>query len=268
MELKHKDCFIGSLIRVFSLASIAHEVHEVWNYVNIYSGTRGTNRFKALLHTFEYLRKLERVQSLNINIPFMQDLSNWVKNTSILSNDNLIKLIVQVPEKNKKDLNNVLKWSEDVNQIIKSTVFKLPPMPGAVKTIKKLKSKVDFMVISNTPLKALNREWTQNNIYSDMENIGGQETGNKTEMLLAATKGKYEKNKILIIGDSPGDLKAAKNIKALFFPIIPLDEDGSWETFIKEGYKFFLNGNYLRRFQDDQIKKFELTLSKKPSWSV
>ena len=72
MELKHKDCFIGSLIRVFNMASITHEVHEVWNYVNIYSNTRGTNRFKALLLTFEYLRKLERVQSLNIEIPFIE----------------------------------------------------------------------------------------------------------------------------------------------------------------------------------------------------
>ena len=29
MELKHKDCFIGSLIRVFDLAPIAHEIHIV-----------------------------------------------------------------------------------------------------------------------------------------------------------------------------------------------------------------------------------------------
>ena len=55
MELKHKDCFIGSLIRVFQLAEIAHEVHLVWNYVNIFSNTRGTNRFKALLLTFDFL---------------------------------------------------------------------------------------------------------------------------------------------------------------------------------------------------------------------
>ena len=36
MELKHKDCFIGSLIRIFDLAPITHEIHIVWNYVNIF----------------------------------------------------------------------------------------------------------------------------------------------------------------------------------------------------------------------------------------
>ena len=49
MELKHKNCFIGSLIRVFDLAVITHEVHIVWNHVNIFSMTRGTNRFKAFI---------------------------------------------------------------------------------------------------------------------------------------------------------------------------------------------------------------------------
>ena len=59
MELKHKDCFIGSLIRIFNLAPIAHEIHIVWNYVNIFSINRGTNRFKALLLTFNYLSKID-----------------------------------------------------------------------------------------------------------------------------------------------------------------------------------------------------------------
>ena len=65
MELKHKDCFIGSLIRIFDLAPIAHEIHIVWNYVNISSINRGTNRFKALLLTFNYLRKMDHLKTLN-----------------------------------------------------------------------------------------------------------------------------------------------------------------------------------------------------------
>ena len=35
----------------------------------------------------------------------------------------------------------------------------------------------------------------------------------------------HDPDKILIIGDSPGDLKAAQNINALFFPILPLEEE-------------------------------------------
>ena len=68
MELKHKDCFIGSLIRVFDLAPIAHEIHIVWNYVNILSINRGTNRFKALLLTFNYLREMDHIKTFILRI--------------------------------------------------------------------------------------------------------------------------------------------------------------------------------------------------------
>ncbi|MDT7723259.1 MAG: hypothetical protein QOE94_4270, partial [Mycobacterium sp.] len=45
----------------------------------------------------------------------------------------------------------------------------------------------------------------------------------------------YAKNKVLMIGDAPGDLKAAKGAGTLFFPINPGHEEASWERFFKEG---------------------------------
>ena len=266
MELKHKDCFIGSLIRVFGLAAITHEIHEVWNFVNIYSYTRGTNRFKALLHTFNYLKKIERIKLLNVEIPDLKDLNDWVKSGKTLSNKNLIEFMMHLPEKRKKILKNVVKWSKEVNQIIKSTVFNLPPMNGALKALEKLKSKADLMVISNTPFNTLIREWNENNIYSNIEYIGGQETGTKTEMLSAATKNNYPKENILVIGDSPGDLSAAQSVNALFFPILSQREEESWEFFNQIGFKHFFNGTYFGKYQKSQIKNFQLSLHSKPSW--
>ena len=89
MELKHKDCFLGALIRVFGLALITHEVHLVWNYVNIFSSTRGTNRFKALVLTFDYLRKFKRVKQLNIQLPPLKVLEKWLLSSRFLSNESL-----------------------------------------------------------------------------------------------------------------------------------------------------------------------------------
>ena len=80
MELKHKDCFIGSLIRIFDLAPITHEIHVVWNYVNIFSINRGTNRFKALFLTFNYLRGMDIVKSLDVTIPNLKTITlQWVR---------------------------------------------------------------------------------------------------------------------------------------------------------------------------------------------
>ena len=86
MELKHKDCFVGSLIRVFELATITHEIHMVWNYVNIFSMTRGTNRFKALILTFNYLREMDRVKQLQIQLPMLKTLEDWINESKSLTN--------------------------------------------------------------------------------------------------------------------------------------------------------------------------------------
>ena len=48
-----------------------------------------------------------------------------------------------------------------------------------------------------------------------------------------AARGKYPDSKILMIGDAPGDYKAAKENGALFFPVVPGHENRSWKLFLK-----------------------------------
>ena len=266
MELKHKDCFVGSLIRMFDLAPITHEIHMVWNYVNIFSKTRGTNRFKALILTFNYLREMDRVKQLQIQLPMLKALEDWINESKSLSNESLIDLIVDLPVSEKLVINTVLEWSEEVNRVVKETVFNLPPMEGALNALASLMPHADIVVISNTPLDTLLREWSENNIISKVLYIGGQETGTKTEMLLCAAKDKYEYSKILIIGDSPGDLTAAKNINALFYPILPTREYYSWEVFNAESCNDFLNGEYVGHNEKTQIDRFESILKTTPTW--
>ena len=266
MELKHKDCFVGCLIRSFSFAPIAHEVHLVWNYVNILSKTRGTNRFKALILTFDYLSKMERVIKLGINIPKVDSIRNWLTLNKPLTNEKLKKIIFDSKEDEKFYLETVLNWSVDVNKTVKKTVFNLPPMKGALNAISNLRKYADIVVVSNTPVKTLNREWAENNIKSKVLYIGGQETGTKTEMLNAVAKNKYNNENILIIGDSLGDLNAAKNINALFFPILPLREEDSWKIFNQKGLQYFFEGNYSGEFENKQIENFHSTLNIKPHW--
>ena len=55
MEVKHNDCFSVNLVKHFGLASISRQVHQAWDFVNLYSKTRGTNRFKAILLVCDFL---------------------------------------------------------------------------------------------------------------------------------------------------------------------------------------------------------------------
>ncbi len=266
MELKHKDCFLGALIRVFELASITHEVHLVWNYVNIFSSTRGTNRFKALVLTFDYLRKFKRVKQLNIQLPPLKVLEKWVLSSRFLSNESLEQLIADLPKSEKPPIETVLEWSKEVNRMVKATVFDLPPISGSLKAMNFLKRCADLVVISNTPLDTLQREWSENNIEKNVLYIGGQETGTKTEMLIAVAKEKYARDNILIIGDSPGDLIAAQAVNALFFPILQSKEEESWHNFNSEGCEIFLNGVFSGSYQNEQINQFKSSLDTAPPW--
>ena len=90
--------------------------------------------------------------------------------------------------------------------------------------------------------------------------------GTKTQHLDYATKGRYEKNHILMIGDAPGDMEAARANDALFYPINPGDEIESWKRFIDEAFDKFINGEYAGRYEEKLIAQFDSCLPELPPW--
>ena len=86
MEVKHNDCFSVNLIKHFGLAAISRQVHQVWDFVNLYSKTRGTNRFKAILLSCDFLREMPRVQKTRLTIPELPYLREWVEGETKLGN--------------------------------------------------------------------------------------------------------------------------------------------------------------------------------------
>ena len=140
-------------------------------------------------------------------------------------------------------------------------VYGCPPFPGVKTVLDKGKVKADMIVVSQTPLEALKREWDENKIDHYLECIAGQEHGTKTEHLMFATIGKgYGENKVLMVGDAYGDLKAAQGSKALFFPIIPGDEEASWKQFAEEGIEKFFKGTFAGDYQKKLLAALEKAL--------
>ena len=66
------------------------------------------------------------------------------------------------------------------------------------------------LVVSATPGEALQREWVEHNIDKYAAFIAGQELGSKAEHLKFTAGGKYTPSHILMVGDAPGDFKAAR----------------------------------------------------------
>jgi phosphoglycolate phosphatase-like HAD superfamily hydrolase len=133
-------------------------------------------------------------------------------------------------------------------------------------SLQKLQRHADIIVVSGTPAEALIREWDENKIDQYVAIIAGQEMGSKKEHLQFTTKGKYDPGKALMIGDAPGDLKAAMANNLLFYPIIPGQEETSWEKFYTEIIDLFFAGKYTTNLANDFIEEFNVNLPAKPNW--
>jgi len=70
----------------------------------------------------------------------------------------------------------------------------------------------------------------------------------------------------LMIGDAPGDMKAARANNALFFPINPGYEEESWRRFYEEGFHKFVAGEYAGEYEASLIAEFEKLLPEVPPW--
>ncbi|MDP3830300.1 MAG: HAD hydrolase-like protein, partial [Ignavibacteriaceae bacterium] len=241
MEIKQKECFCPQFIKHYGLQRVSKYARETWEFVNLYSKTRGVNRFKALIRTMELLQERKEVKLRNANILDMTSVIEWTKKESKLGNPTLEKYAI---ETNDPIINLTLKWSKEVNQNIEDLVFDIPPFPYVKESLVKIFDKADLLVVSQTPVEALTREWEEHKIEHFVKLIAGQEYGTKAEHLKFAAKGKYPDDKILMIGDAPGDLSAAKSNGVLFYPINPGHEDDSWKRFYDEAVDKFFAGTY------------------------
>jgi phosphoglycolate phosphatase-like HAD superfamily hydrolase len=263
MELKHKECFCPNYIKYFGLQKVSRYAREVWDFVNLYSKGRGTNRFPALINSVELLATRPEVKQWNVTLPDFTPLKTWMENESKLGNSSLQAYAEQA---NDPLIKRVLDWSLRVNADIEEMVTGMEPFPNAIDALKAIHQKADAVVISQTPVEALTREWEESSIDAFIRTIAGQEHGTKTEHIALAAKGKYAAEKTLMIGDAPGDLKAAKNNGALFFPINPGHENESWKRLVEEGLNRFFTLNFAGSYEQSLIEEFKAYLPEKPNW--
>jgi hypothetical protein len=82
-----------------------------------------------------------------------------------------------------------------------------------------------------------------------------------------ASRGKYAPDRVLMIGDAPGDMKAARPNDALFFPVNPGHEEESWQRFREEAVHRFLAGEYAGAYEAQLIAEFDKLLPEQPPWT-
>lgn len=266
MELKHKECFCPATVNVWGLQSVSRYARQSAEFVNLYSKTRGANRFPALIRTLELLGARKEAQERGYVCPDLTPLKKWVAETDSLS----AKGIRDYAAAHGGDMDPILataaRWSAEVDENIERIVHGVAPLPGVKEAFAQIARFADIVIVSATPHEAIVREWGAQGLLEHITVVAGQELGTKKDCIRKAMTGKYAADKVLMVGDAPGDHDAAAANGVLYYPIIPGQEVESWQLLRSEAAEKFRTGAYAGSYMDALLARFDAVLLDEPNW--
>jgi len=267
MELKHKECFAPNTIKHWGLQAVSKYARDAALFVNLYSKWRGINRWPALVMVFDLLRERDEVIRRGVNVPQAESVRAFIAQGTYPHSDSGLRGYMS-EHPGDPDLERALAWTTGVNDSVADMVHGVPPFPYVRESFEAMFDRADMLCVSATPGRALEQEWNEHDVARYARAIAGQEYGTKTQHLAAAAEGRYAPDHILMIGDAPGDLKAARANNALFYPINPGEEEASWDRFYHEAMERFFAGTYAGDYEAALIAEFDRRLPDTPPWKL
>lgn len=241
MTYKHQLFFGPLAADVFNVE--AREIFlKEWDKINLYSKTRGVNRYVGLVMGLEFAK-----------ISGIENLQNWVDTTDSLSNASLEKAIAENPS---DDLKKALDWSNKVNRSIKNYEGDALAFSGAVEGLDALHELGKVFVVSSANKEAVEEEWNDQGLMAHIDDLYCQDRGKKEDVIAGLIEEGYAVDKIMMIGDSPGDLSAAEQNGVAFYPILVGDEANSWKALANSVGKAFAEGNFTEEDQKQAVAQF------------
>lgn len=251
MEVKHRKCFGPKIVEIWGLQGIEEKFLETWNNINLYSKTRGINRFKGLVRIFEVLT------AEGINIPNFDSIKKWTETTQELSSPALEKAI---EETNDEQLIKTLEWSNAVNKAISELHNEDKPFPSVKEGLEAISVVADIAIVSSANGGAVADEWTRHELAPSVSVMLGQEAGTKAACIAGLKENNFSNDNVLMVGDAPGDLDAALKNDVLYYPIIVGKEGFSWKRLATEALSKLLDGSYRGEYQQKLIDEFNSSL--------
>ena len=254
MDIKHIKCFGPCMVKEWNLEEWESPILERWNEVNLYTLTRGINRFKGLaLALIEINEKYKKIDGID-------EFVKWTNETKELSNESLENII----EKNNNIcLKKALAWSKAVNASINLlSDDEKHPFEGVAEGIKEAKKIADIAIVSSANEQAVLDEWKEHGLLEHVDIVLTQNIGSKAYCISKLIEKGYKRDNILMVGDALGDYEAAKVNEVLYYPILVKKEKESWERFLSEALDKFINNTYMDKYQEQVVNEFEKNLSK------
>lgn len=257
MRAKHVGAFIPAAAAVWDLGVHEEAFAQDEVAINLNSAHRGINRFAGLLLTFERFLQRPDVASAGLRLPDLNELRAFVTSGLKQSNNGLRDFARLRPSTTARE---VLDWSQKADEAFESAAVSAPAFGGVREALAKASSVADVMIVSAATSAGLRRDWERGGLLSFTALVAGQEVGDKATQLRLATRARYRRGNILLIGDSPGDLDAARSTGALFYPIVPGKEEACWRRFHAEVLDQFIAGTYAGASEYDAVSSFRRAL--------
>jgi len=244
--IKHTQAFGPCLIHEWRLAQWSYDVQNKWNEINLYSETRGINRFEALAVALRYINDTFKPVS------GIQALESWVEMADELSNDS-------IREMTKRDwiFVKALEWSLASNNAIGALPDgAIHPFNGVYHALSLAHEYADIAVVTSAGRDAIAMEWTRYGILPLADVLCSQENGSEETILMQLRQKGYRPQNMIMCGDSIADERAAARCGIRFFPILVGDEEDSWLRFEAEGFPRLMEGSYTDEYQEMQCRHF------------
>ena len=253
MDCKHIHCFGPCMVEEWKLEQWQEPILKYWNQVNLYTMTRGINRFLALA------KVLQRVHEDYTEIPGISKFSQWASNAPELSN---VAVKAMYEKTKEKIFKKALYWSEAVNLAITDLSDELKkPFEGVKQGLQKAHTYADVAIVSSANREAVIEEWEKFSLMDFVDICLTQTEGSKAYCIQEMLKKGYDQNHVLMVGDAPGDQKAAEKNRVLYYPILVKREQYSWQRFVEEALPRFLEETYRGTYQEKVIEEFLENLS-------
>lgn len=250
MDIKHFRAFGPCMVNEWELWEWRDEILRRWNDINLYTITRGINRFKGLAMA------LSEINEKYTEIQDVDSLVEWVENADELSNSAIERHLEMFWE--SVSLKKALSWSRAVNNAVnKLHKEEIKPFPLVREALALAHLSADVAVVSGANLGAVVDEWTNHGLIEHVDVVMAQDSGNKASCIASLLKKGYSTDKVIMCGDALGDLAAAEKNGVLFFPILVHREKESWSEFMNVALPKLLSGEFDGDYGNKKKIEFE-----------
>ena len=236
MDIKHIRCFGPCMVDEWELDAWRETILKRWNDINLYTMTRGINRFKGLAMA------LGEINGQYTPIDGVEELRAWADSAPELSNR---AVEAEYKRTGHEVFRKALSWSLATNRAIEA----LPqdeklPYPGVAEGLAAAHRFADVAVVSSANRDAVEKEWELYGLLGDVDLLLCQDAGSKSHCIAQLLKKGYTKDHVLMVGDAPGDKAAAEENGVCYYPILVRREKDSWEEFPVDALPRLRSGLY------------------------